>query len=52
MSTKPFLIGSKQPLMKGFVLTYAVLRAPSCRRATPSARRRGAVARYYQESGG
>ena len=24
MSTKPFLIGSKQPLMKGFVLTYAV----------------------------
>ena len=24
MSTKPFVIGSKQPLMKGFVLTYAV----------------------------
>ncbi len=24
MSTQPFVIGSKQPLMKGFVLTYAV----------------------------
>ena len=24
MSTKPFVIGSKQPLMRKFVLTYAV----------------------------
>ena len=24
MSTQPFVVGSKQPLMKGFVLTYAV----------------------------